>query len=110
MLISVLKAIGAYFLYFLSGYNIAQCFCHLLLSTYPTKYLEKLKAMSAIFSTHIGNTIFGLSELLISLFILLILKYEFKLNLKTLFIFLGFNLNFIILALGFDQSFFQFDR
>jgi hypothetical protein len=110
MIIRLLSATGKYILYLLSGMLIGQSIGHLRLATAASKEtLQGLKSiaaspfMAAIVTTHIGNAIYGLSLLFIAALILLLLKYEFKLKLSSLFLFIGFAANFIMLALMFDK-------
>lgn len=110
MLIEILIKIGTYFLCILSGILIGQSIGHLNMSTFTSKeILEKFISHSIspliakINSTHIGNAITGLLLLFFGIIILLLIKYEFKFNLKTLFIFIGFSTNFIALALWMDK-------
>ena len=94
--------IGMYFLYFVTG----ALFCNVLLHLNWSFSFEKLseKHKNSLMGSHLGNAVLGIVYLFIGLLILALLKYQFGLNLNTLFLFIGFALVAFNFGIRFDRK------
>ncbi len=98
----ILIQIGVYLLYFIVGSLFSNVFLHLVWSFHFTKLPEKHR--NTFMGSHIGTAVSALIYLFIGALILALLKYQFGLNLNSLFIFIGVSLVAVNVALRFDKA------